>query len=289
LFFRSEGKKRKKGLGRKTIKIMSKLEESFAHRIAQYLDGWTYIPDIEGRDCTELKHSCGAAIAIEWARSAGHNPFLVVTTEWRAASNREIDLRTYLYPSSPKTQFCFKSGIDVENPQKLAQSIKVRVLKQYLPMYESAVAKLEEKMDKQKVAAQTVQELIAQHPHVTSEVAGKTKTGFEFFRENQRVAWISGNLSHDAKGDLVGFFQAHDLTHSQIQKILEVLVGKPPQEVEGTVHVSVPEIHTGAYAVEGDVTPEQAIEAVKDRSAIANYLGSEYSRDLDSSTWEVSE
>lgn len=266
---------------------MPKLEESFAQRIAQYLDGWTYTPDTEGRDCTELEHSCGAAIVIEWSHQTGRESSLIVTTEWRANDDRAIDLRTYLYPSSPKTQFCFTRGIDVDNPQKLAQSIQVRVLKHYLPLYQSAIAKLEEKLDKQKVAAQAVQELIAQHPHVTSEVAGKTKTGFEFFSENQRVAWISGNLSHDAKGDLVGFFQAHDLTHSQIQKILEVLVGKPPQEVEGTVHVSVPEMHTGTYVVEGNVTSEQAIESVRERSSNAHYLGSEYSRDMDSSTWEV--
>ena len=264
---------------------MPKLDDSFAQRIAQYLDGWTYTPDTEGRDCTELKHSCGAAVVIEWVRSAGCDPFLVVTTEWRAASDKEIDLRTYLYPGSPKTQFCFKSGIDVDNPQKLAQSIKARVLKHYLPLYENAITKLEEKLDKQKGAAQAVQELINQHPHVTSKVTGKNETGFEFFRENQRAAWISGNLGHSDGGELVGFFQAHNLSHSQVRKILEVLTGKPPQ-FEAATHVSVPEIHTGTYAVEGNVTSEQAIEAVQDRSS-AHYLRSSYSRDMDSSTWEV--
>lgn len=262
---------------------MTKLDESFANSLVEGLgEDWSLVLDTEGRSGTEFRHSCGAALSIEKEANMGKADYLVVWTTWRIeADGGMIDLLNYV-AQPPKTQFQITKGID--DPQKVTALLQSKVVQKYVPMYQAALAEFRHMQTNRKAVTEACQSVINQYPDSPGQVTGRYEEKFEFYREGGDIRASGSFLQSPSR--LVGYLQLNEISMAEVRQILEVILPQSKDWGDAKM-VSVPEVHTGTYAIDGELTDEEAIEMVRQRSGGAHYLGSEYSRDEDSSMWSV--
>lgn len=262
---------------------MPKLDATFVQVLAQSLEDWVLV-DFPEKANTTFKHPCGAVVEANLIEPTEREAYIKVHTSWLIdVGNQVADLRNMITQPA-KSQFDFKYDND---PQKLARSLKRRVITRYLTDYQTAIVTLKRKQTEQKQITDATQRIISRYPDEKSELTRNStgKSGFSF--PNRTSTEISGSFIID-NSELTGSLQLVNLPIETLEQVLDILLkSSQPIESDRTI-VEVTEVHLGLYSVPSRFTSEEAIEAVRTRSCDAQYLDSEYQRDLDTSNWTVS-